>query len=163
MSKKINFTARSMVLAGNPIKVTYSMDGNNVIVKGKGENADLIMVIKPSDENYVSARLAYETKKQHQEMAKAKNPDYDPTYYHGEILKGDGYLIHMDGDLEKVTITFKRKPSEYIRNLIKAAGFYWSPVHKQWLRNLNDAAYIAAKAIHSNLTYNEGCLAIWQS
>ena len=152
MSKKINFTARSMVLGGIPIKVTYSMDGETITVQGKGENADLLMKLNPGEENYNAALIAYKTKQAHKAAASEGDETIIDTSFYGMKLKSPKYYeIFMDASIGRATVTFKGKPSPEIRELVKQFGFYWSPVNKCWSRKLNQAAWLAAQELHTQI------------
>ena len=72
-------------------------------------------------------------------------------FFIGLEMKGPGFVIKMDGSINRATVTFKRKPSAEVREMVKAAGFYWSPVHKQWSRGLTFKAWTAAQELYNKL------------
>ena len=71
----------------------------------------------------------------------------------GQTIKGKGWRIEFDGAYGKTRVIFTRKPSDGIRELVKAAGFYWSPTLKSWNKGLNWRAYRAALDLAARLRY----------
>jgi hypothetical protein len=56
-----------------------------------------------------------------------------------------------DLDDNRLRLVFRAKPDAAVRALLKQRGFHWSPSHKAWQRQLNNAAEYAAKSVISHL------------
>ena len=69
----------------------------------------------------------------------------------GMEIKGKGWMIYFDGEHERTRVIFKRKPSDNVREAVKAAGFYWSPVMKSWNKKLTNKAFMAAQNLAIDL------------
>lgn len=152
METSIKFTTKSMVSAGIPIKVKYEMKGDELIIRGKEEaNKDLLITLTPADMLYSAARAAYEELQRKRAAAAAAPREVPEKIYKGMSLKGPGFEIYMDGSIDRATVTFKRKPSAEVREQVKAAGFYWSPVNRCWSRKLTNKAWAAAQDLYAKL------------
>ena len=148
----IKFTTKSMVSAGIPIKVVYSLEGETLTVKGKEEeNKDFTLVLTPTDDLYPQALAAYQAKQEKRAKAAAQPKEVPEKLYKGTVLKGAGFTIFMDGSIDRATVTFKRKPSADVREMVKEAGFYWSPNHGCWSRKLTNKAWKAAQELYFKL------------
>lgn len=63
----------------------------------------------------------------------------------GLEIKGKGWKIAFDGSYGRTRVIFKRMPSDRVREAVKAAGFFWSPVMKSWNKKLTFKAFMAAQ------------------
>ena len=149
----VKFTTRAMIINGTRHKVRYHLtDAGALEISGELENGKpFIITLPPDHDHYPAARAAYDEK-----AAKRAKYDAEPREtleksFVGIEMKGPGWIIKMDGSINRATVTFKRKPDPATRELVKAAGFYWSPVHKQWSRGLTHKAWRAAQELYSQL------------
>lgn len=69
----------------------------------------------------------------------------------GMEIKGKGWTIYFDGEHERTRVIFKRKPGDSVREAVKSAGFYWSPVLKSWNKKLTNKAFMAAQTLAIDL------------
>ena len=150
---KAKFTTKSMITEdGNRFKVKYSMEGENIIVKAYTPDDKIVSFnLAPGHELYTAAKAAYDEKEAKRAAYEASKPAADEKLFKGMTLKGRDFTIYMDGSIGRATVTFKRKPSAERRELVKAAGFYWSPVHGCWSRKLTNKSWTAAQALYSQL------------
>lgn len=151
------FTTRSMIIGEKRFRVRYFLeDGDALRISGELETGKAFeIILKPEDVTYAAARAAYDEKAAKREKYAAEPRETPEKYFTGMELKGPGYVIKMDGSINRATVTFKRKPAPEIREAVKAAGFYWSPNHKQWVRGLTHKAWRAAQELHMKLNSRE--------
>ena len=148
----VKFTTKSMIVDGVRHRVAYTLRADEYLeVSGEIDGKAFQIAIAPNSKYYASARAAYDEKAAKRAKYEAERPETPEKLFVGTELKGPGYTICMDGSIGKATVTFKRKPSVEVRALVKAAGFYWSPVHKQWSRGLTNKAWRAAQELHKQL------------
>lgn len=101
-----------------------------------------------SNPAYTAARAAYDEK-----MAKRSGATKaDPESFAGMKLDGGWFKISYEKDLDRCIITFRKKPAEEIRELVKAYGFWWAPSHKCWSRKMNSTAWWAGQELYRKLT-----------
>ncbi|HWA39995.1 MAG TPA: DUF3560 domain-containing protein [Gemmatimonadales bacterium] len=62
-----------------------------------------------------------------------------------EAIEGAGWRITEDRDENRVAVTFDAIPGQEVRDRLKASGFRWSPSRGAWVRQLNNAAWAAAR------------------
>ena len=149
----VRYTTRSMIMGNQRFRVHYSLTESGFIeISGKLESGkDFIISLPPDHEQYAAARAAYDEKAEKRARYEAEKPEAPDKWFIGQELKGPGWVICMDGSIGRATVTFKRKPDPETRELVKAAGFYWSPVHKQWSRGLTHKAWRAAQELYQQL------------
>ena len=148
----VKFTTKAMILDGVRSKVTYSMEGENLVLKLVSPDEKIHTVtLCPDHEYYTAAKAAHDEKAAKRAEYEANKPEPAEKLYKGMQLKGRGFTILMDGSIDRATVTFKRKPSKATRELVKAAGFYWSPNHGCWSRKLTNKAWIASQALYQQL------------
>ena len=77
--------------------------------------------------------------------------------YVGVTIKGRtsgiGWTIDFNAAYNRTVLTFKRRPSEAVRGLVKAAGFNWAPSMDAWIRKLNKKSFDAAQELAETLRY----------
>lgn len=147
------FTTRSMMIGEKRYRVHYALNEDAALeISGELESGKAFSItIKPDEPHYAAARAAYEEKAAKRAKYEAEKPDAPDKWFIGQELKGPGWTIKMDGSIGRATVTFKRKPDAATRELVKAAGFYWSPAHKQWSRGLTHKAWRAAQDLYTQL------------
>lgn len=69
----------------------------------------------------------------------------------GSTITGRGWRILFDAEAERTRVIFAKCPPVAYRNAVKAAGFYWSPLHKSWNKKLTWKAYRAAGRLAEEL------------
>lgn len=149
----VKFTTKSMIVDGNRQKVFYTLTEEGALKVFGGIEAEkpFSITLTPDHEYYAAARAAYDKKAENRAKYEAEKPAAPDKWFIGQELKGSGFSIKMDGSINRATVTFKRKPSPETREKVKAAGFYWSPVHKQWSRGLTNKAWKAAQELYAQL------------
>ena len=149
----VRFTTRAMIMNGIRRKVRYSLTESGALeISGELENGKpFIITLPPDHDHYPAARAAYDEKAEKRAKYDAEPHDAPDRSFVGIEMKGPGWTIKMDGSINRATVTFKRKPDAATRELVKAAGFYWSPKNKQWTRGLTCKAWRAAQALYSQL------------
>jgi len=148
----VKFTTKSMIIDGQRSKVTYTMDGENIVLKLVSPDEKVhTITLSPDHEYYAAAKAAHDEKAAKRAAYEASKPEPVEKLFKGMQLKGRDFVILMDGSIDRATVTFKRKPSKERRELVKAAGFYWSPNHGCWSRKLSNKAWIASQALYQQL------------
>ena len=66
-------------------------------------------------------------------------------------IRGIGFRIVFNQELERTQIIFTKFPSQAARDLVKAAGFYWSPNNQAWQKKLSKKAQRAAEEVAAQL------------
>ena len=149
----IKFTTKSMIIDGNRTRVRYSMDGDNLTVTGKTDDGkEFSITLDPSSPHYNLAKAAYDLKAEKRAAMESQPREVQEKMFAGMQLKGRNYVILMDDSIGRATITFKTVPSKAVREEVKAAGFYYSPNHKQWCRKLTNKAWKASQELHQKLS-----------
>ena len=152
--KTAKFTTRSMILEdGTRYRVRYSLldaDALEIIAR-TDSGKEFKITLTPDHEQYKAARAAYDEKAAKRAKYDAEEHETPEKFFSGMEIKGPDWVIKMDGSIGRATVTFKRKPSAETREMVKAAGFYWSPVHKQWSRGLTHKAWRAAQELAQQL------------
>ncbi|WP_020402799.1 zincin-like metallopeptidase domain-containing protein [Gracilimonas tropica] len=72
------------------------------------------------------------------------------------ISDNNGITVLANSEENRVQILFDSKPSEEIRDLLKANNFRWAPSKKAWQRKLTENARIAAEAMLPALHNQDG-------
>lgn len=148
----VKFTTKSMIMDGVRSKVAYTMDGENLILKITSPDEKIYaLTLSPDHEFYPAAKAAHDEKAAKRAAYEANKPEPAEKLYKGMQLKGRGFVILMDGSIDRATVTFKSKPSAKVRELVKAAGFYWSPNHGCWSRKLTNKAWAASQELYRQL------------
>lgn len=85
-----------------------------------------------------------------------QEPERDPKKARGEVpeklfagleITGKGWKILFDKSHERTRVIFQDMPSKAVREAVKKAGFYWSPVMESWNKKLTFRAFRAAQAL----------------
>ena len=148
----VKFTTKSVIIDGVRNKASYTMEGENLVIKMITAQEKIItLTLDPKHEHYKAAKAAFDEKAAKRAAYEANKPEPAEKPYKGMKLKGRGFEIYMDGSIDRATVTFKRRPSSQVRELVKAAGFYWSPNHNCWSRKLNNKAWTASQALYQQL------------
>lgn len=66
-------------------------------------------------------------------------------------LSGQGFHVYEDRTENRLLIEFERVPAPERRELLKRAGFRWTPSRRAWTRQLTDAAWASARYLASRL------------
>ena len=69
----------------------------------------------------------------------------------GQEIKGNGWCIYFDPAYDRTRVIFPNPPRSAVREIVKAAGFYWSPQTQSWNKKLTHKAYRAAMALCADL------------
>lgn len=64
--------------------------------------------------------------------------------------------VEENREIMRLQVFFEGKPSEGIRNLLKAAAFKWAPSQNAWQRQLTDNARVALRSVLKTLKEKEG-------
>lgn len=148
----VKFTTKSVIMDGVRNKAIYTLDGENLVIKMTTPDEKIVsLTLDPSHDLFAAAKAAYDEKAAKRAAYQANKPEPAEKLYKGMKLKGRGFEIYMDGSIDRATVTFKRKPSAQVRELVKAAGFYWSPNHNCWSRKLTNKAWTASQALYQQL------------
>ncbi|MDX3893488.1 DUF3560 domain-containing protein [Pusillimonas sp.] len=62
-------------------------------------------------------------------------------------VQGAGYEYVEDIEENRAMFIFEGKPAKATRDMLKRHGFRWSPTRGAWVRQLNNAAVLQAKAV----------------
>ena len=150
--ENVKFTTKAVIIDGVRNKASYTLDGDNLIIKMVTPQDKVITLnLSPEHKHYTAAKAAFDEKAAKRAAYEANKPEPAEKLYKGMKLKGRGFEIYMDGSINRATVTFKRKPSAQVREQVKAAGFYWSPNHNCWSRKLNNKAWTASQALYRQL------------
>ena len=94
-----------------------------------------------------------EEKPQEQDNAddkKARGPVPEKTWI-GTSIQGNGWKIEFCPIMERTRLIFDRIPTKEAREVVKAAGFAWSPKMGSWNKGLTWKAYRAAQKLAADL------------
>ena len=150
---KVKFTTKSMIIDGNRQRVKYELDGEAVIVRGMTpDNKEFSIRLDASSEHYQAARAAYDEKAAKRAALEAAPREVPEKFFAGLQLKGRDFVIVFDASIDRATVTFKRKPSPKVREMVKAAGFWWTPTHGCWSRKLTHKAWRAGQELYQKLS-----------
>ena len=150
MKSPIRFTTRAAIIDGIRFKAIYSMAEDETITLKltDPEGKQATVTLKTSDEHYQAARAAYDEK-----LAKRTGgTETDLEMVKGMKLDAGWFRIEYRGDIDRCTVTFKKKPSLAIRETVKAYGFWWAPTNGCWSRKLNNSAWWAGQELYKKLT-----------
>jgi hypothetical protein len=64
---------------------------------------------------------------------------------------GKGFRVVFNEELGRTQILFSSFPCQEAREIVKEAGFFWSPVNKAWQKKLNGKAQRAAEEVAAKL------------
>jgi len=150
MKSIIRFTTRAAIIDGIRFKAIYSMAEDETITLKltDPEGKQATVTLKQGAEHYQAARAAYDEK-----LAKRTGgTETDLEMMKGMKLDAGWFKIEYQGDIDRCTVTFKKKPSPAIRETVKAYGFWWAPTHGCWSRKLNSSAWWAGQELYKKLT-----------
>lgn len=81
-------------------------------------------------------------------QARGPVPDKD---WIGSSIQGNGWKIEFCPVFERTRLIFDKVPTKEARELVKAAGFAWSPKMGSWNKRLTWKAYRAAQQLAADL------------
>ncbi len=102
-----------------------------------------------------------ETPADHSDNTPAETPDQNAgrtrgtvpeKTFIGETIQGAGWRIYFDGSENRTRVIFDKIPPVRVREIVKEAGFYYSPKMKSWNKKLTFKAYRAAKTLSDRLS-----------
>lgn len=64
-----------------------------------------------------------------------------------EDIRGVGFTVQFSAPADRIQILFDRCPPAAVRDVVKASGFYWSPVVKVWQRRITNKGIRAAQDV----------------
>ncbi|QDV05533.1 hypothetical protein Poly30_10310 [Planctomycetes bacterium Poly30] len=68
-----------------------------------------------------------------------------------EPVEGDGYRLEHDQPTNRVRFFFDEKPSDAVRQTLRANGFRWAPSVKAWQRQASASGQAAAERVRQQL------------
>lgn len=80
----------------------------------------------------------------------ARGPVPDKAWI-GTSIQGNGWKIEFCPVMERTRLIFDKVPTKEARELVKAAGFAWSPKMGSWNKRLTWKAYRAAQQLAADL------------
>lgn len=83
--------------------------------------------------------------------AKAARGPVPEKNFIGTTITGKGWRIFFDPEEERTRVIFEKVPTKEVREIVKAAGFYWAPNMGSWNKKLTFKAYRAAVALAGEL------------
>lgn len=90
------------------------------------------------------ARKDRERKPAALDPAKAARGPVPAKDFIGTEITGRGWRILFDGEENRTRVIFDKVPTKEVRQIVKDAGFYWSPAMGSWNKKLTFKAYRAA-------------------
>ena len=90
------------------------------------------------------ARKDRERKPAALDPAKAARGPVPEKDFIGTEITGRGWRILFDGEENRTRVIFDKVPTKEVRQIVKDAGFYWSPAMGSWNKKLTFKAYRAA-------------------
>ena len=147
--QNIRFTTRAAIIDGVHYKAKYNLSTDETLTINltTPDGKTAVVTLKKGAEHYTAARAAYDEK-----QAKRGQIQADPESYAGIKLDAGWFRIEYRNDIDRCVVTFKKKPSENIRETVKAYGFWWSPTNKCWSRRMNNTAWWAGQELYKRLT-----------
>ncbi len=161
------FTPDSMTMNGQTFPAGYSVapNGNVFVFVTVGEKQTRIK-LTPDAPHYAAALAAArpepdlpaeqpDEQEQTDEQAKrdpkqARGPVPEKDWI-GTSIQGNGWKIEFCPIMERTRLIFDRIPTKEAREIVKAAGFAWSPKMGSWNKGLTWKAYRAAQKLAADL------------
>jgi hypothetical protein len=91
------------------------------------------------------------TRKPALDPAKAARGPVPEKEFIGSTIQGKGWRIFFDPEEQRTRVIFEKCPTKEVREIVKAAGFYWAPNMGSWNKKLTFKAYRAAVALAGEL------------
>ena len=104
--------------------------------------AELVTVEKVTDEKVSEKKV---------DAAKERHGEVPEKYFKNMKLEGNGWTIFFDASIDRARVIFNRKPPRHIRELVKEAGFWWSPKDCSWNRKMTFKSWRAGQQLHQQL------------
>lgn len=174
------FTPDTMTLNGIDFPASYSVqpssnpnaDGSVYVFVTSPDDQKIRIRIAPEDPRHAAALAAATgTSAQSSTVKPAAEPEPVPTeepaaeptpakQAHGPVpekdwigtsIQGNGWKIEFCPIFEQTRLIFDRIPTKEARELVKAAGFAWSPKMGSWNKKLTWKAYRAAQKLAADL------------
>lgn len=154
------FTTKNLIIDGERTRIVYSLeeDGTLKIYRKLEKGKEFWMDIEPFNPLYPAAKAAFDEKAEKRATYDAQGTrEHVTTWIDGAQLKGSGYVISLAKDIGtgtagRILVTFKRRPSADTIQMVKDAGFYWSPTGKHWSRKLTNKGWMAAQELHQAMS-----------
>lgn len=166
---KCTFTTTTMTMDGKTFPASYSIqpssnphaDGSVYVFVTVAEGKQIRIKLTPDDPHHAAALAAangqqeqpqQEQPQQEQERdpKQARGPVPEKTWI-GTSIQGMGWKIEFCPIMERTRLIFDRIPTKEAREMVKAAGFAWSPKMGSWNKGLNWKAYRAAQKLAADL------------
>ena len=149
---------------GNVFPAVYHRYGSSIVIEldtGDGKTAtvtvdsdnayyfDALAALTESERLAAAAAEAEKQRRREERRAAAPaeklahGPVPEKTFA-GETIWGNGWKIEFSVTYDRTRIIFDSVPTDAARDIVKAAGFFWSPTLKSWNRGLNWKSYRAA-------------------
>ena len=87
---------------------------------------------------------------QERDSKQARGPVPEKSWI-GSSIQGNGWKIEFCPVFERTRLIFDRIPTKEAREMVKAAGFAWSPKMGSWNKGLTWKAYRAAQKLAADL------------
>lgn len=175
------FTPDTATIDGITFPAGYSIpphgDGSVfVFITVPGREKPVRVTIRPEDPRHAAALAAAQGEKPAepvqeepqeqpaepvQEEQPQEEPASDPKQARGPVsdkawigtsIQGNGWKIEFCPVFERTRLIFDRIPTKEARELVKAAGFAWSPKLGSWNKRLTWKAYRAAQQLAAALS-----------
>lgn len=69
-----------------------------------------------------------------------------------EDIRGVGFTVQFSAPADRIQIFFDRFPPQAVRDVVKASGFYWSPVVKVWQRRITNKGIRVAQDVAQQIS-----------
>lgn len=138
--------ARAMVKADADPAPEAAADDNFLTVDAEtAEQADMDFLYENAETRPAPKKREQKTRKPAaMDPAKAaRGPVPEKAFINTEIT-GRGWRIFFDREENRTRVIFEKCPTKEVRQIVKDAGFYWSPAMGSWNKKLTFKAYRAA-------------------
>ena len=162
--KNIIFAPDAITIDGTQYPATYTITTTetvsvSVVVAAGDLQQKYRITIRPEDSHHPAAMAAAlaagatvpqasTTPAQTDNKSRKNVPEKS---FAGTSIKGNGWRILFDSTYDRTRVIFDRVPAPAVREMVKAAGFFWSPQLKSWNKKLTHKAFRAAQDLAHQL------------
>lgn len=146
-----NFTRTTMVANGKEYRAMYRINPDASVTIWAGLPSGQNMKVE-CGKDHPLYEAAYEAAKTAAAENLAKRAATIASLeFIGTTLKGKGWKIEFSADYDRTMLTFSRKPSQEIRDMLKEAHWNWSPSRNAWVKKLSRKCFLEAQDTHNKL------------
>ncbi|MBP3541791.1 MAG: hypothetical protein J6K72_08305 [Clostridia bacterium] len=159
--KNITFTPSTITIDGIEYPATYTIAADETIsvsvtVAAGDLRQKYRITIHPDDLHHPAAMAAalgagLVPKEATPAQVNQSRKNVPEKLFAGTAIKGNGWRILFDTTYDRTRVIFDRVPAPAVREMVKTAGFFWSPQLKSWNKKLTHKAFRVAQDLARQL------------